>query len=162
MKTNRWWRGLRGEWYVVAQDIFGLLVFLGPRTFPGLPAWNSSVAQVAAIAGKIFAIAGMVLLICGIVALGKNITPLPKPKENTTLVEKGPYRFVRHPIYGGLFLLTIGYALIVHGWLTLLYSSFLFICFDLKSRKEEEFLLKQFPDYARYKLRVSKFIPFIY
>jgi protein-S-isoprenylcysteine O-methyltransferase Ste14 len=112
--------------------------------------------------GKILAGVGVFLFILGIVALGKNITPLPHPKENAELVVTGPYRFVRHPIYGGLILIFIGYALIVHGWLTLLYAALLFIVFDLKSRKEEEWLQEKFPNYTAYSRRVPKLIPFLY
>jgi protein-S-isoprenylcysteine O-methyltransferase Ste14 len=156
----KWWQGTRGEWFVVAQDILGVLVFLGPRTFPGLPPWSSSLVQITSVVGKVLAIAGGFLFISGIIALGKNLTPVPQPKENATLIVKGPYRFVRHPIYGGLILCTFGYGLSVHGWLTLFYALLIFVCFDLKARKEEEWLEKKFPDYASYKQRTSKFIPF--
>ncbi len=158
----KWWRGTRGEWYVIAQEIFGLLVFLGPRTYSGLPAWPSFIVPIASVIGKIFAVVGILLLIAGIITLGKNLTPLPYPKENSELVEKGPYRFVRHPIYSGVIILTLGYALIVHGWLTLLYVALLFIFFDLKARKEEQWLREKFSNYTAYSQRVSRLIPYIY
>jgi len=157
-----WWRGTRGEWYLVAQEILGILVFLGPRTYPGWPAWPSFMIQFASVSAKPILIAGTVLFVAGIISLGKNLTPLPLPKQNAILVETGIYRFVRHPIYGGLILIMFGVALNVHGWLTLLYVLLLCIGYELKSRKEEEWLQERFPGYATYKRRVARFIPFIY
>jgi protein-S-isoprenylcysteine O-methyltransferase Ste14 len=46
--------------------------------------------------------------------------------------------------------------------LTLLLSVVLFVFFDIKSRREERMMLRQFPDYAAYRQRVKKLIPFVY
>ena len=58
--------------------------------------------------------------------------------------------------------LAFGWALFVQGWLTLGYAALLFAFFDIKSRKEEAWLLARFPDYARYRQRVRKLVPFLY
>jgi protein-S-isoprenylcysteine O-methyltransferase Ste14 len=58
--------------------------------------------------------------------------------------------------------MAIGYALTVQGWLTLLEALVLGIFFDIKSRREEIWLLEHFPDYANYRRKVAKLIPFIY
>jgi protein-S-isoprenylcysteine O-methyltransferase Ste14 len=96
------------------------------------------------------------------VSLGHNLTPLPRPKDDATLVVTGAYRLVRHPIYSGLTAMAFGWGMWVHGWLTLGYALLLFAFFDLKSRREERWLMEKFPDYAAYQRRVRKLIPFVY
>src|SRR6476660_5017367 len=93
-----WWHGPRGEWYVVGQLALIALVFFGPRTWPGLPAWPPWIARAAVAAGATLMLAGGGLLLAGLVRLGPNLTPLPHPKSGGSLVESGPYRLVRHPM----------------------------------------------------------------
>lgn len=94
--------------------------------------------------------------------LGSNLTPLPQPKEGATLVVTGMYRFVRHPIYFGVIMMGIGFALWVNGWLTLVEAVVLALFFDIKSRREEVWLAEHFSTYAAYQQRVRKLIPFVY
>jgi protein-S-isoprenylcysteine O-methyltransferase Ste14 len=158
----RWWRGARGEWYVAAQLVLMAAVFLGPRTLPGLPAWPETVARIARLAGAVLMPAGGGLLLAGVLRLGANLTPLPYPRSNATLVQSGPYRIVRHPMYAGGIVLAYGWALVVHGWLTLGYATVLLIFLDIKSAREERWLAEKFPEYADYQRRVRKLIPFIH
>ena len=94
--------------------------------------------------------------------LGKNLTPLPKPKDNAELVQAGLYRWVRHPIYFGVIVLSLGWGLIQQSTLVWLYVLIIAIFFDIKSRKEEQWLVEQFPAYTDYQGRVRKLIPWIY
>ncbi|MBM4118604.1 isoprenylcysteine carboxylmethyltransferase family protein, partial [bacterium] len=48
------------------------------------------------------------------------------------------------------------------GWLTLGYVLALFLLLDHKSRREERWLVAKHPEYAAYKKRVRRLIPFIY
>lgn len=157
-----WWRGTRGEWYVVAQLALIALVFLGPRTLPGLPVWPPRLAAGLRFAGGALALGGISLLLAGLSRLGPNLTPLPYPKADATLVQTGPYRLVRHPMYAGGLVLAYGWALIVSGWLTLGYATVLLIFLDIKSTREERWLAEKFPDYPDYRRRVRKLIPFFY
>ncbi len=106
-----WWRGQRGEWFVIAQFALFLLIVLGPRTVAGLPPWPAVISHFASSVGMGFlALGGLVSLIAAL-HLGSNLTPLPHPKEGATLVVTGMYRFVRHPIYLGVILMAAGFAL---------------------------------------------------
>jgi protein-S-isoprenylcysteine O-methyltransferase Ste14 len=154
--------GKRGEWYVATQLVLIGLVFFGPRTLPGLPLWSTFVTRVSVFAGAALMFAGSCLLLAGLVRLGSNLTPLPYPKKHATLVQTGPYRLVRHPMYSGGIVLAYGWALVVSGWLTLIYATVLLIFLDTKSAREEQWLIDKFPDYPDYQRRVRKLIPFIY
>jgi protein-S-isoprenylcysteine O-methyltransferase Ste14 len=112
--------------------------------------------------GLLLILAGVSLLGSGIFSLRKNLTPLPRPSEKTTLIETGPYRIVRHPMYGGGVLMALGWALLVHSFLTIGYALLLFIFAHFKSRREERWLVEKFPKYADYQKRVPKLIPFVY
>ena len=157
-----WWKGARGEWFVVAQIVLIALVFLGPRTVAGLPAWSFPFPRAWPVAGGALMIAGGGLFGAGILRLGRGLTPLPYPKDGAELVQTGPYALVRHPMYGGGLVLALGWALWVHGWLTLGYVAVLFVFLDVKSRREERWLAGKFPAYAAYQRRVRKLIPFVY
>jgi protein-S-isoprenylcysteine O-methyltransferase Ste14 len=112
--------------------------------------------------GAALLLLGTILLVVGLLRLGSNLTPLPYPKEHATLVESGPYRFVRHPMYSGGIALAFGWALLVQGWFTLWYAVLLIVFLDIKSRREERWLTGKFPGYREYQRRVRKFVPFIY
>ncbi len=138
------------------------LVFFGPRSMGGRPALAFPAAGVCRIAGVILMILGGALLFAGILRLGKGLTPLPYPRDGSALIETGPYALVRHPMYGGGLVLALGWALCVHSWLTVGYVLILFVFLDLKSRREEKWLMEKFPAYAAYRKRVRKLIPFLY
>ncbi len=157
-----WWKGARGEWYVVVQAILAVLVMFGPRTCDGWTTWGHPYAEIAALAGvALFLICGL-LFAAGIVKLGPNLTPVPFPKAEATLIETGPYGFVRHPMYSGAVLMALGWALWAHGWLTIGYAVVLFLFFDVKSRREERWLIEKFAGYASYQRHVRKLIPYVY
>ncbi len=159
----RWWKGTRGEWYVVVQIVFFALIIFGPRTWPGgwLIAWPYPRAW--AVVAVVLFVAGAALLGAGGRWLGRqNITALPRPRDEGTLVESGPFALVRHPIYGGGFLMALGWAIWFRGPLTLAYTGGLLVFLDMKSRREERWLCEKFRGYRDYQARVRKLIPFVY
>jgi protein-S-isoprenylcysteine O-methyltransferase Ste14 len=162
LESSKWWQGKRGEWYVAGQIALVLLVFLGPRAWPGMPAWSPRLGALADLAGGLLLLAGLALVLAGILGLGRNLTALPCPKDQGELVQTGAYRIVRHPMYGGGILIAFGWGLWVHGVLTLGYAALLLLFFDIKSRREERWLSEKYPEYPRYRARVRKLIPLVY
>jgi len=157
-----WWQGKRGEWYLVPQALLFILVAVGPVTWTGLPAWSADWSRFGTCAGILLILSGFLLAGAGVAALGSNLTPLPHPKDDAVLVAAGAYRLARHPIYGGLAVMALGWGLWRHGWLTLGYAFLLVVFFDAKSRREEQWLLEKYPAYADYRRRVRRLIPFLY
>jgi protein-S-isoprenylcysteine O-methyltransferase Ste14 len=157
-----WWKGARGEWLVVVQLLLMGLVFFGPRTVAGQPAWSFPFPQACRVAGGVLMAGGGAMFFAGILRLGRGLTPLPYPKDGAGLVQTGPFALVRHPIYSGGIVLALGWALWVQSWLTLGYVAVVFVFLDAKSRREEIWLAEKFPAYATYQRRVHKLIPFVY
>jgi len=156
------WKGTHGEWFVVAQIALIVLVFFGPRNFPAWPIWTAPFTWLSSIGGGIILLAGMLLLAVAIFRLGSNLTPVPYPKDQGTLIDTGPYRIVHHPMYCGGILIVFGWGLLVHGLLTLSYAVIMLVFFNVKSRREEQWLKKKFSGYDEYQKRVRKLIPFVY
>jgi protein-S-isoprenylcysteine O-methyltransferase Ste14 len=74
----------------------------------------------------------------------------------------GAYRLVRHPIYGGLILIALGWSL-VSSALTLVVTVALMLVLEMKSRLEESMLAQRFPEYDAYRQRVRwRFVPGIH
>jgi protein-S-isoprenylcysteine O-methyltransferase Ste14 len=144
--------------YVVVQAVLFVLVALGPRHAGEAAVWPWP----ATMGGLLLMVVGAGLLLAALLKLGRNLTPLPFPKDGGTLVQTGAYRFVRHPIYSGGLTLAFAWALCVHGVLTLVYAAALFVLFDVKSRREERWLVEKFPEYRDYQRRVRRLIPFLY
>ena len=148
--------GKRGEGWVVLQVILFAIILLVPR-IPAviLPIWARAL-------GALILVAGGALGTWGIIALGKNLTAVPKPIEGGELVTTGPYAFVRHPIYAGVILGTLGWALLRSNLLGVALALAAFIFFDMKSRREEKWLVDAYAGYPDYQRRVRKLITWVY
>jgi protein-S-isoprenylcysteine O-methyltransferase Ste14 len=160
--NDAWWRGRRGEWYVVLQFVLFALVAAGPPTWDGLPAWPIPDGPMAAGAGALLIAGGAALAIAGARQHGAGLQALPYPRDGGTLLISGPYRIVRHPIYSGAVCIALGWAVWRRGWFTLSYVALLFALFDAKARREERWLVERFPSYAGYQRRVRRLVPFLY
>ncbi|SNB46277.1 isoprenylcysteine carboxylmethyltransferase family protein [Geobacter sp. DSM 9736] len=152
----------RGGWFIVGQfSLFALIAF-GPSTTDALPPWSPLWWNIGSVAGGVLFAAGGLLALVATLQHGKFFTPFVRPREGSVLLDRGAYRLVRHPIYSGLLFMGFGWGLWVHGWLTLGYTVLLLILLDMKARREEKWLEKQFPGYPAYKRRVRRFFPYLY
>jgi len=154
--------GARGECYLVIQAALFLLLVFGPHTCRWLTAWRSPFTWIGSLSGAFLFLTGTIMTAYGALSLGRNLTPLPHPKDDSTLIVSGAYRLVRHPIYSGITFMAFGWGFWLNSWLTIGYASLLLGFFDLKSRFEERLLAERFQEYASYQQRVSKLLPFIY
>lgn len=161
--TGNWWRGDRGEYWVIAQGILILVFALVPPNIPNFIDLDTSVWQYLSwILAAIFSILAVVFLGRSLFDLGQNLTPLPHPRDDGQLVKTGIYGIVRHPLYSGVIYLALAYASWRMSWVHLLGSLVLFLFFDAKSRIEEVWLTEKFSDYSNYATSVKKLIPWIY
>ena len=147
----------RGGWWVVWQ--FLLLLAVG---ILGITYHATSKSLPVFICGLVFLAASAICGISGALALGRNLTPFPKPSNKTQLVRHGIYALIRHPLYTSVFCAAVGWSLIWQSWPALVASLGLGVFFDAKARHEERWLRQQFPEYADYERRVQRFMPWIY
>jgi protein-S-isoprenylcysteine O-methyltransferase Ste14 len=152
----------RGAWYILIQGLLIALILFGPQGSSLLPPGMNGLLVALQLLGYVMAMAGLCIAALAAFNLGKNLTPLPHPRDGGLLVQTGLYRYVRHPIYCGVILLALAWLLIHPNQLILLYVVGLSIFFDLKTRKEEMWLTEKFPEYTEYQKRVKKLIPGLY
>ncbi len=91
-----------------------------------------------------------------------NFNIRPDLKEGCELITTGPYRFVRHPMYTSVMLMTLGLAVATPIYLE--WSSFLLLIFvlALKAVREERLWCEGSEAYKAYMKKTKRFIPFIY
>lgn len=153
------YKSIYGEGYVLVQFLLWLLVIVGPR---GSDGWRFPPTMFGTGAGILLILSGAVLARMAKRHLGANFTMVPRPKDSSSLTTTGPYRYMRHPLYSAAVLVCVGWGLIAHSWLTLIYATCMFIFVDIKARREERWLTEKFPEYSAYQKRVRKLIPFVY
>jgi protein-S-isoprenylcysteine O-methyltransferase Ste14 len=158
------WKGERGEWYVAMQAALFLLILAGPATASWLPAWPAATSRVSSFLGVALLVGGFAWMIAGAaqLAFGRSLSALPSPTEAGRLVDTGAFAFVRHPMYCGAIWTVLGLGLSRQALLTVGYAILLAVFFDLKASREERLLGERFPEYADYKKRVRKLVPFLY
>ena len=107
--------------------------------------------------GAIISLIGFVVILVAILQLNKNLTPFPTPKDSGELINTGLYKFVRHPIYSGIFLGSFGIALYTGSYWQLGIAITLLILFYFKSNYEESLLIQKYTDYNQYIKKTRKF-----
>lgn len=114
------------------------------------------------ICGMVFIVVSAICGLAGMLALGRNLTPFPKPTATAQFVQHGIYALIRHPLYTSVFCAAVGWSLVWQSWPALAVSLVLGVFFDAKARREECWLRQKFPDYSGFERRVRRFIPWIY
>jgi protein-S-isoprenylcysteine O-methyltransferase len=95
--------------------------------------------------------------------LGTNWSAMPTIKKDHELIERGPYRLVRHPIYTGLLLAMFGTCLAGGRVWNAYMVGMAALVLIVKLKAEEALLAGQFPEaYLEYRRRVKAIIPFLY
>jgi protein-S-isoprenylcysteine O-methyltransferase Ste14 len=112
---------------------------------------------------------GLVLLALGLglaiwarLHIGRNWgTPMTQ-RDEPELVTSGPYHLVRHPIYSGILIASIGTAVAL-SWLWLIGVALAGFYFIYSATVEERYLTEQFPDaYPVYKRSTKMLVPFLF
>jgi protein-S-isoprenylcysteine O-methyltransferase Ste14 len=133
--------GNRGDRWVLAQVVLFLLIAASWFVGDGVTPFGFLVAAV-----------GLGLAAWAGITMGSSLSPFPRPPRGAALVERGPYRFLRHPIYVGGVLFFAGLSLVfsVYG---LVLTAVLAVFWIAKARLEERHLLGRFPEYTDYRRR---------
>ncbi len=109
--------------------------------------------QAAGVAVALWAIASIRL---------RDLSILPDVQEGAMFVRRGPYRYIRHPMYAGLLLATLPAVIAaptlvrIGAWIVLL------IDILVKLHHEERLLQQAFEEYPAYRQQTKRLIPKIY
>ena len=105
-------------------------------------------------------VASALIVTWGLQTLGKNFTDTVVIRKNHTLVTNGPYRWVRHPLYSGYFVMVFGATLLMSNWFPAVSGAAALTLVVIRTRIEEEKLIERFGDeYQAYMNRVGRFLP---
>lgn len=125
---------------------------------------TGSLPDSAYFLGFILSILGNVVYFWGYQTLGRNFSLEVVIYQDHQLVERGPYRFIRHPMYTALLLASVGLGLMAQSWIAVI----IVIIVDATAvwyrvRVEEKALVSEFgSQYLAYSKRVKRFIPGVF
>lgn len=135
--------------------LFAQVPLQAPRHLHFLP-----VQQSLQIAGVVFAGVGALLVIWARACLGRYWSGVVALKQDHRLIQSGPYRLVRHPLYTGLILLAFGWCLCVTTWSSLLGALLFVTCFERRAHKEDALLAGEFgAEFENYRQRTGRLVP---
>lgn len=134
--------------------------------FPRLgPPWNRALIPHAAwvlVMGTAICVSGLFVTLWARRTLAGNWSSDVTFKQEHELIQTGPYRFTRHPIYTGLLVMCLGTAIEIGALRGAVALVVVGIGFWIKLKQEERLLLRHFPDaYPVYQKRVKALVPFI-
>ena len=91
-----------------------------------------------------------------------NLHILPDVRPNAQLIQRGPYRLIRHPMYSALLLTTLPLIIEHFSWVRLLFWLVLLSNLLIKLHYEERLLAAHYSGYSTYQQQTKRLLPFIY
>ncbi len=156
--TGQTWRLIPGAFAALTVLVFGFAFIFFPNAF----AWSyADFPDWLRWTGAILLLGGVTLLAVAHHHLGKSFHSLVVQKSGQILVESGPYRLVRHPIYTAYVLSYFGGGLLASSLVLTLIPGPLYILFvALRLAEEEAVMIEQFgPEYRDYMSKTGRFLP---
>jgi protein-S-isoprenylcysteine O-methyltransferase Ste14 len=148
----------------------GRMVTFVTRNILGIPVWAFGVILATKTTAKLLFVPGPAaktlawclvgmgtfLMIWALVLLGPRSF---RPTEKDTLVSRGLFKHIRHPIYTGLLLDFIGLVLMRPTVTVIVVSSLGWVFVFVLAKLEELDLVERIPAYRDYVQRVPRFFP---
>ena len=106
---------------------------------------------------------GIVIRQYAIAVLGRFFSLTVRVAEDHKVVDRGPYKLVRHPSYTGVLVTFLGLGLAVQSWAAILTLLIVFtVAYGYRMRVEEKTLISQLgEDYLNYMKRTKRLIPYM-
>jgi protein-S-isoprenylcysteine O-methyltransferase Ste14 len=143
-------KSLKSVLFVVIQLACMITIFISGNILPG------SILYYALII--IFLIPGSWAVIC----MKFRFNVAPDLLSGSRLVMKGPYKFIRHPMYSTVLGITLIVVIFSFSFFLAVIWLILLITLIVKLSYEENLLEKEFSLYAEYKGKSKRLIPFLY
>ena len=152
---------------IVLQSVAYFLVWSWPfhRAFFSPISPMPKTAEIGfSIVTVLIAVGSVWLVMAAVSTLGKQWAVAARLIEGHKLVTEGPYRWVRNPIYTGMFGMLVATGLAISRWSVLAIACVIFIVGSfIRIRSEERLLREAFgTEFVRYAERVPAFLPGIY
>ena len=140
----------------------GAILLFVPQADPiGRPMITNSAAT--KWLGAAICVVGLIGAILSRKILADNWSENVEFKQGHQLVERGPYRHVRHPIYSTILVMCLGTALAYNRLIGIVSLLLFLIGFLIKLKQEERLLLRHFPEeYPAYRARTKMLVPFVF
>ena len=138
----------KGEWYFISQILLILLHFI--PSYPKIENIPSLINNLLQIIGLTISSKGLIISMQALKDLGKNLTPLPYPMNDSNLIKNNSYKKTRHPLYKGLLFISLGVCIFSSSLIHLFLFFLLVETLRRKALKEEERLKIKFPEYEKY------------
>ena len=108
-------------------------------------------------------IAGILLRQWSIAVLGRYFSRTVGVQEGQAVVDRGPYRLVRHPAYTGSLLTMVGLGFVLQSWgAVLVLIAFFGAAFGYRIHVEEAVLTSKLGDeYVAYAKKTKRLIPYV-
>lgn len=155
------WRS-RLPYLAMIASAFAILFVPALRPGPlGLRIWPNAVST-ESLAAALTAV-GFGIAIWARFHLGRNWSANVTIKLDHTLIQTGPYAFVRHPIYLGLSTAAAGLVVLNGDAGSAIGLALLLTMYRRKFLLEEDFMTQQFGDsYREYKRNVKALVPYLW
>lgn len=139
--------------FVGIQFILFALYFIDWNVFQWIaPIWLHGTSIVILVIG-------LLIILFGILHLNENLSVFPSPKKGGSLMSKGIYAYVRHPIYLGIMISMTAYSVYAVSPIKFLITGIMIVLLYFKSSFEEQQLIAQFSDYESYQKSTGRFLP---
>lgn len=163
VKPIRWREPFGGQALHVVPLLLCAVLLAAPRHLPAvLTARFAPAGGLLPTLGAGLVGAGLALAVWARAHIGREWSGIVTLKEEHALVQTGPYRVVRHPIYSGLLLALAGTAAAIGEWRGVLAVLCALAGFLIKIRAEETLMGDAFPEYAEYRARTAALVPLVY
>lgn len=137
-------RGNGWGWFL-GQTLLLCAVFAAGLQFPG-----STPFTWIPVAGMVLTVVSAFIGMAGIHAMRGHISVLPRPAPGSDLVTTGIYRWMRHPMYLGLVVLSAGWAMWCVSAPALLLAAVLAVFLKRKAALEDRWLAELHPGHREY------------
>ncbi len=151
------------SFFRILGGVIASILFTITLTFFGVFTLEGTGADTLRVTGIIFYIIGILLRYSGSIYLGPYFTRNVSVGRTQELVSTGPYRMLRHPLYLGLFLLTVGVPLFFSNLFAIAVAFLIGIPLNIRMKNEEKAMENVLGDtYRTWKKTRYRFIPYIY
>jgi protein-S-isoprenylcysteine O-methyltransferase Ste14 len=148
----------------LALRLGGLVLWFSPLIYAIAPAWlvwsKIGLPDWVRWLGVVIGFATLFLIYWMFTSIGTGITPTVVTRNEHKLSTRGPYRWIRHPLYSFGTLAFLALGVIADSWLIVLLAVLAFILLAMRTPSEEAHLIDKFGDeYREYMRQTGRYLP---